>query len=1477
MLMAVSYGSDSDSLSQQYPPPILPKPGKDNARLQKLIKKNFKKKAGTSSQTPIPFRSSLSPVSEASPDQEHSDVSTPPTTPETHVYGSTFNIPNSHETAFYRKTLDSHNSSVRSPYHYSSSPYLCSYYSPHYSSTPTLSSQTYVAPVPSSDHQIAPLYTCSSFLFDDDNDLVTDSEPTPTSEIDFGQNFTSGISGTSVTNQVNAQQMPMPYTFAQTFRHSSATNLASVETQASSLALIQPSASHLATSRASSLVQTGVSQPSGDASKNTGPSLWTNNLQTDNHVMQTISKQSCTSHEAAMVTSKMKNSSDFPQKRIYTSKATFYEISKPPLQDTLGLNPVYQGVSLSSTQQVKTVSSDGALPGELKANMSHVTKTRQPFFEDFNANTLSLTSQPTFPLSMEVSMPNTQGTNQTSHQELISKLQSPNQIFQTAGNNDNSLKPIVENKKMYSAPNGLLNLDRNVKPAISKAYSEKNLTKKFSRCEISLSKTISTETIPQSRECDILDSATKQQNQMTEAETHEIHTTPPKSSAVTPAKSVSRAISHEHIFSTTPHTYQTPNTPVYWSPRPPARFLGNEGPNIVQNVPNIPKTKSTYYGLTPMEYIAYGGIRASTFNCPSKSPPETSEDSEYSQSTYAMPNSPAEISQETFQQTTSNAEVFTDVSNILGTVLPQTSSGTSVTTVTETLPELSSIQAIKIPSSDIVKAAPKEEDAKSEVTSKSLTVNHELSTCHQAATKRTPVNSSSAAPVLETPRPPNLGDASAGITSALTFGKKMPTYPFPMVQSNILNSNTAGLSTEHFLSVQNIPMQTAEIENVPKSTYPTKKFDPASVQTRTVQSVSSIANSVPKSKPIDSQVIYSSNTATMTDNINRIISVDNLVSVTAARNPFKKSITKNIKESEEPSTDTRQSIKIPPDLKPSSVPGTTNPEVVLNSDSTKPGDFSKSDLAKAIDLDLAKCVGCAKSDSTIPVMFPAIHTTCSSEPSEGPKLLAQTSESSWTSFQDTKVGQMLDTGMKPIPKFSAEKDATIPSDIQPLPTFAINSSPHVTAVPVATTHRAINMFVDQQVLIKAKDDVPITVCSTPITDSRLCTNFVTNNQHSIKAHTGLKAVKKMEIDAKSPSSINSTKAGRVVINDIKPPTDANCSLKPLTESKSSSEHAHTKLLCKPQSAEISLANMLLKAAKSLTSSMSTATETKIPPIKTYSTTESKITNSAESTSIIDADHKVPEGTVLSKPQVPDSRGASITKSCHTGESTMSKNSLPGTTDKARQEINYEHPASTEAKCTEVAEKECKETQKPKGLKAKLSGWTRLKKHMVVEPEEPKFPEPERNNEKTVQAGGGKTRGQDTSIGVDEGPGGQDVLKKKEAPRALKMWDAVLFQMFSTKENIMKQISADKSDEEKSKTSKENTLQVPLFAHRLPVLLYSPRFDARKLKEAAAKPLTKIASVFERSLLHRKNEGEEPKDFNRTAKGFGMSKTKSTDG
>uniref|UniRef100_A0A3B3YIP1 Uncharacterized protein n=1 Tax=Poecilia mexicana TaxID=48701 RepID=A0A3B3YIP1_9TELE len=176
-------------------------------------------------------------------------------------------------------------------------------------------------------------------------------------------------------------------------------------------------------------------------------------------------------------------------------------------------------------------------------------------------------------------------------------------------------------------------------------------------------------------------------------------------------------------------------------------------------------------------------------------------------------------------------------------------------------------------------------------------------------------------------------------------------------------------------------------------------------------------------------------------------------------------------------------------------------------------------------------------------------------------------------------------------------------------------------------------------------------------------------------------------------------------------------------------------------------------------------------------------------------------------------------------------------------------------------------QKSKGMKSKPSGWLRLKKHMVVEQEEPKFPET--GSQAEIQE-----QDQSEEMRVEEKPSGHDeklaTPKDIDTPKATKMWDAVLFQMFSSKENIMHQIELNKSEDEKNEEKSNEQKEVPSFAFRLPVLLFSPRFDAKKLKEAASRPVSKISVVFEMGLIGRKGKEEEPKDFNRKARGFAAS-------
>ncbi|XP_042303142.1 proline-rich protein 33-like isoform X2 [Sceloporus undulatus] len=152
---------------------------------------------------------------------------------------------------------------------------------------------------------------------------------------------------------------------------------------------------------------------------------------------------------------------------------------------------------------------------------------------------------------------------------------------------------------------------------------------------------------------------------------------------------------------------------------------------------------------------------------------------------------------------------------------------------------------------------------------------------------------------------------------------------------------------------------------------------------------------------------------------------------------------------------------------------------------------------------------------------------------------------------------------------------------------------------------------------------------------------------------------------------------------------------------------------------------------------------------------------------------------------------------------------------------------------------------------KFSGWSRLKKHLIVESEEPQFPISESETPRPEQMGKEKTK-------VQESQAHSSPEKSITKSRAVKMWDAILYQMTTSK--------ARKQQAEEKEMRREGTFS---FKRRLPLLLHRPRFDARKLKELASKPMTKITTLFEVRRIQPKPPEEILISFNRTASGWQM--------
>lgn len=1373
--MDLSYGSQPNLLPQQYPPPLLPKPGRDNIRLQKLLKKNAKKKAGSCSQTPIPFRSSLSPVNEASPDLEHSDHSTPPRTPETPLFSRTPDF----------------RYSPRSPFHhYSSSPYLYSVNSSHYSSTPTLS---YSSPARSLEHQIAPLYTCSSLLFDDDTEQTTDSNTDAPFEIAFSQTLPSPPLGDMTRHDPSEELQNYVVDSYQ----------ASAQTQAPTMAPVRPPVPNV-TSSFSSVYQT--QSHTHEEYKNVASELFTHKPFVNDHIMDSGPQQTQFGRSMTPTVQKVPL---FPQ-----TKTSFHEVSKPPVQDTFTRDTAFQGPSV--TKNDPTVITDA----KQNSVMAYEAKTPSP------PNTHSYTKIPVFETSEDTQRLFTINSTSSSTIELTASLgnylgQKPqNHWLQPSSsinvksqsnivdNNDGLPKTAVD-KINNSTPNGVVQFATGLKPFISKACSEECLTPKISKCEVSLSKTLAESSRSSSRACETFTSPVPQQHPMCKTETN----------------SAPSDINQEKPIPAPSRTY-TSSTPLYWSPRPPARFLGYQTP--FQNEPNITKRKSTYYGLTPAEYTAYGGIKVHSHHDPPVSKPQVQEDlkDEYSVSK---------------SSTTGSQEIFNVKSDIKG----EESSDVKVSEVLQTSVAVSPSQlATKVPVTDITEIQTINNTAPDKPVPKPPTLNTEYAPLEAA-------NPTSVA-VSDASRPPVSG--ATNITPPfMTEGEKMPTYPFPLAQSNIPNSNTVGLLTKSVLSVQNIPLQTAQSENAHRSTYPTKSSNPATIQvspsperkTKTHQLYSTTQNS--------STTIASSEHTTI--NINNELIEGFTVNKTTSN-------TSNIKYSKMPCIDTRSYNKIPPDIKPGDLPkpeepkptahsslGTSNFAALSMTDISKPGvsntsnapntgSSPKSDVTKPADL-LKIHNPAAHSGANKSAVFSNVYTP------KTPPTLKHLLNSDATKNQQI---QKHETSLKSMPR---------PLNTTTRPPSDASSEKPVVVLQASTTEA--KSFMQN----KKEDLISLTVA---IKEPKPLVDLISDIKN-----TASKAAAKLTIDfkLKSLTKAQTTSASATELPD-------NTQTKPFkSDSQISQKCSNNKspFTSKAQSAETNLAAMLLKAAKSLSLSSFEESKTsqtaevkessmdvKTPHVSGQDTKINFITDGKdkESKSINDASksHDFMRNSVTADRQkdAVDTEASGVNKSLKSGLNDKDSSQTPS------------QPASGDQK----TQNELKAAQKPKGLKAKLSGWTRLKKHMVVEPEEPSFPESE--TEKNADM---KMSDKNEHVGVTEESAGQDIVTKKAEPRALKMWDAVLFQMFSTKENIMKQIHANKTEEEQKNVEKDGQL-VPSFVHRLPILLYSPRFNARKLKEAAAKPLTKIATAFERGLLNRKQKGEEPKDFNRTAKGFGPTTTKATD-
>ncbi|XP_031704669.1 mucin-17-like isoform X2 [Anarrhichthys ocellatus] len=599
MPMEVSYvnGLEPD-LSQQYPPPLLPKPGKDNARLQKLKKKRAKKK-GSLSQTPVPFRSCLSPVNEASTDLEHSDQSSPPRTPDS-VY-----IEDPSVSSFPFECLYDHSASAF-PHPRSSS----------YVQTGSFPPPSYIAQIRTSEEQVAPLYECSSFLFDDVTPFMMPPSvspppspperlPAPTLPSAFNLNMTPNSHGLVTTVPPVAVSQCSTKISTHSLTLSPAAPHCGPGPGPSPVADLPPLPVLL--SVPNTQTQPFVpSQRETNAGSKDNPesqtSSWTARPTSNGNFVPSQMSPEITASKISLVEAVKETRPNTIESRIYTSKATFYEISKPPsIQDLTAIIPTYQGASFSDVYRKKTAVSVVKSDQKWNASMSQCGRPKTPsstparvstpFIEISKPNPLLFAAFKSSQDLQAPAIPNEAPRQKSAIQtSVISKPPSAaEELKRTDVNHITAIKQASNYEKMETQ-RSMINLSF----ANTDLYPRENLASSMTALHSAVVKpTLIEPVIPK-----------LQTNQVSESEASSLPKVPSFLSSVPNTLNPTPVISIEAPPSPTPLS----------SPyRPPGVDARKSLLSLLENQMSLAtskhKSQSTYYGLTPSEYAAYGGIR----------------------------------------------------------------------------------------------------------------------------------------------------------------------------------------------------------------------------------------------------------------------------------------------------------------------------------------------------------------------------------------------------------------------------------------------------------------------------------------------------------------------------------------------------------------------------------------------------------------------------------------------------------------------------------------------------------------------------------------------------------------------------------------------------------------------------------------------------------------------------------------------------